>query len=115
MKDMYKIVVPIPSYYGDDIFYQCYYIMSESSPTKQQIIDLLKQKDASYSEDIAALDSSLEDSIKTLEDTKNFPMVAGHVLYANTFVDVVIPTTKKVKRCSLVVENLSKSNKIMEI
>ena len=40
MPNLYKLNVPIPNYYGDDVFYQSLYIMANTCPRRADWIEL---------------------------------------------------------------------------
>lgn len=81
-----KVTIPIHNYYRNGVHYQDIYFDSNHSPTKDEVLNYLRQlseRDSQFSEYMGDWEDAIE-SVNTVED---WPTIGGRVISRNTFVN----------------------------
>lgn len=80
-----KVTIPIHNYYRNGVHYQDIYFDSNHSPTKDEVLNYLRQlseRDSQFSEYMG----DWEDAMESVNNTNEWPAIGGTVLSRNTFV-----------------------------
>ena len=85
---LYRFTIPIPNYYVDGVFHQHLYIEADYSPSRDEVLDLLRELDKrdskfpEYTGEWANCIIPLETSIR------EWPTLGGRIIETNIFVEV---------------------------
>lgn len=81
-----KVTIPIHNYCCDGVDYQDIYFNSDHSPTKDEVLNYLRQlsvRDSQYPE----YTGDWEDAIQSVDRAEDWPRIGAGVISRNTFVN----------------------------
>ncbi len=94
--NVFKISIPVPSYYGDEVYEQeIYFSAQKPFPTKEELIAKLVEMDEKDSK-FPEYTGTWNECVKSVEKAEGYPALSGNHVQTNTF--TVVELTGKVVR-----------------